>query len=276
MLRQLFPRPHLRLLGFRVPPSFISFSTGKPGSKPRAAALVGSGEDDASAAPLLPLFRDALDINPLTRQALTEVLFDDDARMTDVQAATLLPGLRGDDILARARTGTGKTVAFLVPALQNVTGASRNDGGRNGGGRNGGGAHVEVLCVSPTRELATQISTQTETLLSCHPRATRPAVQTLFGGSRKPRTDTNMFMQDRPRVLVATPGRLLAHLEDRTLGADPLAALKVLVLGESMTCTLYTPFIAVYVHLVHQYAPVIHAYTCIYMHIHAYTSYIHL
>ena len=264
MLRQLFPRPHLRLLGFRVPPSFISFSTGKPGSKPRAAALVGSGEDDASAAPLLPLFRDALDINPLTRQALTEVLFDDDARMTDVQAATLLPGLRGDDILARARTGTGKTVAFLVPALQNVTGASRNDGGRSGGGRNGGGAHVEVLCVSPTRELATQISTQTETLLSCHPRATRPAVQTLFGGSRKPRTDTNMFMQDRPRVLVATPGRLLAHLEDRTLGADPLASLKVLVLGESMTCTLYTPFIAVYVHLVHQYAPVIHAYTCIY------------
>ena len=265
MLRQLFPRPHLRLLGFRVPPSFISFSTGKPGSKPRAAALVGSGEDDASAAPLLPLFRDALDINPLTRQALTEVLFDDDARMTDVQAATLLPGLRGDDILARARTGTGKTVAFLVPALQNVTGASRNDGGRNGGGRNGGGAHVEVLCVSPTRELATQISTQTETLLSCHPRATRPAVQTLFGGSRKPRTDTNMFMQDRPRVLVATPGRLLAHLEDRTLGADPLAALKVLVLGESMY-----PLYTLYSRICTPSTPICTRYTCIYMHIHAY------
>ena len=159
-------------------------------------------------------FLDATDISPVSRKAIAEML-GDDATMTDIQASTLTPALKGKDILARARTGTGKTLAFLVPALQNLK----------------GNANVEVLCVSPTRELATQISKQAEKMLAHHGK--KPQVLTLFGGSRKPNKDTALFRQHKPSVLVCTPGRLMAHLEAQTLGANPLKHLQVLVLDEA-------------------------------------------
>ena len=159
-------------------------------------------------------FIDATDISPVSRKAIAEML-GDDATMTDIQASTLAPALKGKDLLARARTGTGKTLAFLVPALQNLK----------------GNANVEVLCVSPTRELATQISNQAEKMLAHHGK--KPNVLTLFGGSRKPNKDSALFRQNKPSVLVCTPGRLMAHLEAETLGANPLNHLKVLVLDEA-------------------------------------------
>ena len=135
-------------------------------------------------------FADATEIQPHTRKAISE-MFTPTAEMTDIQAETLQPGLRGDDILARARTGTGKTVAFLIPALQNLQGVNK----------------VEVLCVSPTRELATQISDQASKMLKSHSK--KPKVQTLFGGTIKPKRDTSLFKSTKPSVLVATPGRLM-------------------------------------------------------------------
>ena len=163
------------------------------------------------------LFRDQENINPLTRKALA-VLLDPSAQMTDIQEKTLLPGLKGDDILARARTGTGKTIAFLVPALQNIS--LKKERGK-----------IEVLCVSPTRELATQIATQAVKLLRFHPG--RPKVQTLYGGKVKPEKDANIFRENQPSVVVATPGRLLQHLRDNSLGHQVLAKLSVLVLDEA-------------------------------------------
>jgi ATP-dependent RNA helicase MSS116 len=189
---------------------------------------------------LLPLFRDQEGISPALRQALAEVLFDSEARMTQVQAETLVPGLRGDDVLARAKTGTGKTIAFLVPALERLktgtdeeiqTRSTRTHSGAHTEAITHAGSAVQVLCISPTRELATQISGQAESLLTFHP--AKPHVQTLFGGQVKPRVDIKRFKQNPPAVVVATPGRLLAHLRDGTLGRNPLRHLSVLVLDEA-------------------------------------------
>ena len=68
--------------------------------------------------------------------------------MTEIQAKTLLPALAGMDVLARARTGTGKTVGFLVPSIERVQQQHRGGGGGEG---------IDVLVISPTRELASQI-----------------------------------------------------------------------------------------------------------------------
>ena len=163
-------------------------------------------------------FNDATSISQITRAGLHD-MFGVDATMTDIQEQTLTPGLNGDDILARARTGTGKTVAFLVPALQNLQG-NRNSG-------------VELLIVSPTRELATQISQQCIKMLKHHPN--KPQVQTLFGGTMKPKKDSQLFQKNAPSILVATPGRLMSHLNEKTLGNDgvPLSTLQTLVLDEA-------------------------------------------
>jgi ATP-dependent RNA helicase MSS116 len=72
------------------------------------------------------------------------------ALMSEVQAATLAPALAGNDILAQAKTGTGKTVAFLLPAIAKLVRARE-------AGRAPPSGSVSTLILSPTRELALQI-----------------------------------------------------------------------------------------------------------------------
>lgn len=72
------------------------------------------------------------------------------ALMSEVQAATLAPALAGNDILAQAKTGTGKTVAFLLPAIAKLVRARES-------GRAPAAGSISVLVLSPTRELAMQI-----------------------------------------------------------------------------------------------------------------------
>ncbi len=88
---------------------------------------------------------------------------------------------------------------------------------------------VDILVVSPTRELATQISTQGEALLKFHPG--RAQIQTIFGGTSSIR-DLTDFARLKPSVVVATPGRLLDHIKNGRLSnghsfADSLKRLKV-------------------------------------------------
>lgn len=99
--------------------------------------------------------------------------------MTEIQHKTFEVASSGRDILGRARTGTGKTLAFLLPALENalrlgrVPGkfdrSSHNVSNHNVGGhekRKKGG--IAILVISPTRELAMQIHTQAQVLTSSH------------------------------------------------------------------------------------------------------------
>jgi|EP01043_Picozoa_sp_COSAG02_P046261 ATP-dependent RNA helicase MSS116 len=155
-------------------------------------------------------------------------------KMTDIQAATLGPALAGQDVLGRARTGTGKTVAFLVPSLERT--APKN--ARNRTGRTGrqGPPSVDVLAISPTRELASQIADQGEALLSGPSDSNKRSVQVMFGGTNKPR-DVARLERSTPTLLVATPGRLLDHFRNTTLrkGAfrELFSGLQVLILDEA-------------------------------------------
>ncbi|KAG1748912.1 P-loop containing nucleoside triphosphate hydrolase protein [Suillus paluster] len=121
--------------------------------------------------------------------------------LTDVQDATLEAGLHalsGIDLLVQAKTGTGKTTAFLLPAIERLA-SSRSTSSDVG----------KILVIAPTRELALQIEEEAKSLLVHHPYG----VQSVIGGtninSEKNRLNSPTARAD---ILIATPGRLLDHL----------------------------------------------------------------
>ena len=116
---------------------------------------------------------------------------------TEVQAACVPPALEGLDVVGQAKTGTGKTVAFLLPIMDRLT---RSPGG-------GPGA-IPALILTPTRELAAQIASEGDRLN----RFSRLRVLTMYGGTNM-RRDVDR-LKEPVDILVATPGRLLDHLEN--------------------------------------------------------------
>jgi ATP-dependent RNA helicase RhlE len=129
---------------------------------------------------------------------------------TPIQEQAIPQALEGRDVLGLARTGTGKTAAFLLPILQRLT-----SGPRKG---------VRALIVAPTRELAEQIH-QAATAL-CRPLGLRSL--TLYGGVNiNPQTKALRAGVD---IVVACPGRLLDHVGQ---GNVSLAHVEVLVLDEA-------------------------------------------
>lgn len=121
-------------------------------------------------------------------------------RMTEVQAKTIPPLLEGRDVLGAAKTGSGKTVAFMIPAIELLLRKSFKP--RNGTG---------VIIVSPTRELAIQIYGVAEELCKYH-QLTHGLV---IGGSNR-KAETEKLVKG-VNLLVATPGRLLDHLQVKIL-----------------------------------------------------------
>ena len=138
--------------------------------------------------------------------------------MTKVQEASLPACLTGHDVLARAKTGTGKTLAFLIPSIERLA--------RAPGGVAAGGVHVMVL--SPTRELAVQISHEADALLSHHALAS----QCVYGGTNMRSEQTRMASR-RCDILVATPGRLVDHIQNTPGFAQRLRHVCVAVLDEA-------------------------------------------
>ncbi|RGP73690.1 hypothetical protein FSPOR_1940 [Fusarium sporotrichioides] len=123
--------------------------------------------------------------------------------MTPVQASTLdelLPPHR-NDCLVQARTGTGKTMAFLLPALQTMINQKR-----------GSGSGISLLVISPTRELAQQISTEATRVLKNLPQY---RVQCVMGGTNKDREERAIL--GGCEILIATPGRLLDHMSSEDI-----------------------------------------------------------
>ncbi|KAI8820593.1 P-loop containing nucleoside triphosphate hydrolase protein [Fimicolochytrium jonesii] len=132
-----------------------------------------------------------------------------------VQEAVLKLLPTDKDLLVRAKTGTGKTLAFLIAALESAI--ARKEGQRFKGDR------ITVLCISPTRELAFQITAEAEKLLRPHNYRVKHAV----GGEKRLR-QLDGLEQSRVDFLVATPGRLLdllqgsAHLREKLMGIETL------------------------------------------------------
>jgi len=133
---------------------------------------------------------------------------------TPVQAATLRPLLEGVDVVAKARTGTGKTVAFLVPTLQRLI---ENRPTKKG--------QIRALVLSPTRELAAQIAEAATGLMA----GSKLRTACILGGTAKG--------QDRKELsgdvdlLVATPGRLWDHMQNEGM-TSRLQSLQTLILDE--------------------------------------------
>ncbi|XP_014516672.1 DEAD-box ATP-dependent RNA helicase 31 [Vigna radiata var. radiata] len=143
-------------------------------------------------------------------------------KMTVVQEATLPVILKGKDVLAKARTGTGKTVAFLLPSIEVVVKSPPSDHDHRR-------PPIFVLVICPTRELASQAAAEANKLLKYHPTI---GVQVVIGGTRLALEQKRM--QANPcQILVATPGRLRDHIENTAGFSNRLMGVKVLVLDEA-------------------------------------------
>lgn len=159
----------------------------------------------------------ALPIEASLKQAIAQELKYE--TMTTVQSKSIPVALTGNDVLVKARTGTGKTLAFLTPAfhrsLQSPVSRTR----------------TAVLAISPTRELAQQIADEATVLLS-HTNGAH--AQVVFGGTPIRKDYTQLRSKGAPFLLVATPGRLLDHLTNPASGfKDALSSLSVLILDEA-------------------------------------------
>ncbi|KAI9183845.1 ATP-dependent RNA helicase dbp4 [Blastocladiella emersonii ATCC 22665] len=151
-----------------------------------------------------------LPISTKTVQGLTDAGFTD---MTDVQRTALPLALCGRDVLGAAKTGSGKTLAFVIPILEKLHRArwSAEDG-------------LGALVLSPTRELAMQIF-QVLRKVGAHHSFSAGLV---IGGKDVKQEKDRM---SRMNILIATPGRLLQHM-DETAGFDA-DNLQMLVLDEA-------------------------------------------
>ena len=129
---------------------------------------------------------------------------------TPIQIAALPPALAGEDLIATAQTGTGKTAVFVLPILQKLLTGPRN--------------RTRVLIVTPTRELAEQINESIRDLGT----GTKIRSATIYGGVGP--TPQVRALRDGVEILVACPGRLLDHLQQ---GNAKLQGVEILVLDEA-------------------------------------------
>ncbi|KAF9160150.1 ATP-dependent RNA helicase [Actinomortierella ambigua] len=136
----------------------------------------------------------SLDLCEPTKKAIVDIGF---TKMTEVQARTIPPLLAGRDVLGAAKTGSGKTISFLVPAVELLYKLKFKP--RNGTG---------VIIISPTRELALQIFGVAKDLLKYHHQTFGIVIG---GANRKAEADK---LAKGVNLLVATPGRLLDHLQN--------------------------------------------------------------
>uniref|UniRef100_A0ACD5VYF5 Uncharacterized protein n=1 Tax=Avena sativa TaxID=4498 RepID=A0ACD5VYF5_AVESA len=162
---------------------------------------------------------DQCDISPLSLKGVKDAGY---GRMTQVQEATLPVILQGKDVLAKAKTGTGKTVAFLLPAIEVLSELSSSQ-------RSQLRSSINLLVMCPTRELANQVAVEAKKLLKYHRSL---GVQVVIGGTRITQEQRNL--QANPcQILVATPGRLIDHLENTPGFSSRIRGVKVLVLDEA-------------------------------------------
>ena len=128
---------------------------------------------------------------------------------TPVQAASIQHMLAGDDVIAQAQTGTGKTAAYALPIIENIDISVR---------------HTQALVLAPTRELAVQVAASFKNYAK-HRNLNTVAI---YGG--QPIERQFRFLATGAHVVVATPGRLIDHINRGTIS---LGNVKCIVLDEA-------------------------------------------
>jgi superfamily II DNA/RNA helicase len=154
---------------------------------------------------------ESLGLAPTLLSALQEAGF---STPTSVQAAAIPQALTGHDLMVSSQTGSGKTAAFMLPALHRIAQMPANKG-----------IGVQVLVLTPTRELALQVNDATR---QYGKNLTDLRTATVVGGM--PYGAQLKALSRRVDVLVATPGRLLDHLQS---GRVKLNTVHTLVLDEA-------------------------------------------
>lgn len=134
-----------------------------------------------------------LPLTPPVLQAVEDMNYD---HTTKIQAAAIPPMLEGKDIIGLSGTGTGKTAAFAIPAVERIDGEL---------------SAVQVLILCPTRELAMQISGEVQKFAKYKKEV---HVATIYGGQP---FDTQFRQLKTANIVVGTPGRVMDHMERRTL-----------------------------------------------------------
>jgi len=153
------------------------------------------------------LFSD-MGLNPDIERALKTMGFD---KATSVQSKAIPPIRAGRDVLARSQTGTGKTLAFAIPAIESVIVDVKSP-------------HVQVLILCPTRELAQQAGEEIRKLARYLPEV-RPVE--IFGGAA---IDKQCIRLRHANIVIGTPGRIMDHMRRKTL---KLGHLKMIILDEA-------------------------------------------
>ncbi|MBT2582919.1 DEAD/DEAH box helicase [Planococcus sp. ISL-109] len=147
-----------------------------------------------------------LNISETTLKSVRRMGFEE---ATPIQEGTIRLGMEGKDIIGQAQTGTGKTTAFGIPLIEKV---DTRDG------------NVQGLVIAPTRELAIQVSEELYNL----GKDKNVRILSVFGGQEIGRQIR--ALKNRPQIIVGTPGRLLDHINRRTL---KLENVNTLVLDEA-------------------------------------------
>ncbi|HEY9195902.1 MAG TPA: DEAD/DEAH box helicase [Mucilaginibacter sp.] len=132
---------------------------------------------------------------------------------TPIQEMAIPAIMAGKDLIACAQTGTGKTGAYLLPTLNHITGTNKH--------------HTSVLILAPTRELAQQIDQQVEGLAYF---TGVSSIAVFGGGDGIAYEQQRRGIQNNVNIIIATPGRLIAHL---TSGVLKLNHLTHLILDEA-------------------------------------------
>lgn len=147
-----------------------------------------------------------LKINELILNAISRKEF---TKMTEIQEKVVPYAIKGGDLIAQAPTGTGKTLAFTIPILNSIDESSRV---------------CQALVIAPTRELAVQITNDiNEISFYMDVKAV-----TLYGGELIDKQIT--ALRRKPQIIVATPGRLIDHIERKTVNLDNV---KMVILDEA-------------------------------------------
>ncbi|MHB8565805.1 MAG: DEAD/DEAH box helicase [Nitrososphaerales archaeon] len=137
---------------------------------------------------------DTLNIHPEVLKSLREIGYKE---MFPIQAAAIPPLMEGKDVLGQAHTGSGKTAAYALPILQKINATKR---------------YVQALVVVPTRELALQVTDEFNKIS----KYIEVKAYAIYGGQAiTPQIER--LRRKTPQIVVATPGRLIDHIERGTI-----------------------------------------------------------
>lgn len=151
-------------------------------------------------------FKD-LNLSREVQKAIAEMGFEE---AMPIQVQSIPHIMNGRDVIGQAQTGTGKTCAFGIPAIEMISHQEH---------------FVQVMVLCPTRELAIQVAEEMKTVAK-YKRGIR--ILPIYGGQPIERQIT--ALKSRPQIIIGTPGRVMDHMRRRTL---KLGSLKMIVLDEA-------------------------------------------